>query len=556
MKMSSWVIKIFRDWRINLVLIFILLFGAAIVSRLISLQIVDHGLYKALAQGQQNTFRTIKGQRGDILFSEGETLATNAETKYVFVCPEEIEEKEKTAQKLSEIFSIDKEKIDSIVQKNSLFEKIKNSITEQEETLLKEHNLKGVYVGQSPQRNYPQKEMASSAVGFVGGSGIGQYGIEGFYNDILDGEENFSGVVFSGSADGSDIFLSLNYNVQFMAENFLKEAAESLNIEGGQIIVADPNSGQIIALADYPGFDPNHYSTIEDFNLFQNESVQELFEPGSTVKALTMAAGIDQGKVNSKTTYLDEGTVEASNHVIKNYNNRVFGKVTMTEVLEKSINTGIVFVEKELGHKAFLDYFDKFGFFSPTGIDFQGEVFSENKELKKGYEINFATASFGQGVKITPIQLVGAFSAIANGGKLVTPNLLDTTGKNKKEITETRLNSFDRVISSETASELTAMLVSVIENGYSKSAKIPGYYIAGKTGTSQVPYSSIGIDKRGYSEKTWQSAIGFFPAFDAQFIVFVKLDNPAAGTAEYSALPIFKKMTKHIIDYYAIPPDY
>ena len=296
-----------------------------------------------------------------------------------------------------------------------------------------------------------------------------------------------------------------------------------------------------------PDFSPNNYSEIRDVEIFQNPLTQKIFEPGSVFKPITMAGALNEQKLTPQTTYLDTGEVKIGGWKITNYDNRIWGQKTMTEVLEMSINTGAVFAEKQLGHQSFLEYVEKFGFFEKTGIDLQGEVFSENKEFKKGYEINFATASFGQGIEITPIQLARAFSAIANGGKLVTPYILE--GKPPQ-------NSETQVISQSTASQLTAMLVSVIENGFSKKAKIEGYFIAGKTGTSQMPWPALGVQRSGYSSKTWQSFIGFAPAFNPEFLILVKLDNPQRRTAEYSAMPIFRDLAKYIIDYWEIPPDY
>lgn len=545
-----------KNWRVNLVLIAILLCGAAIISRLVFIQILNHDLYKALANGQQNSFKSIKGQRGQIFFNKGEILATNVKAKYLFVCPEEIKNKEEAAQKISEILKIPREDIFLKLQKDSLFEKIKNILTPEEETALNEANLAGVYTGEAVLRNYPQKYMASRVVGFVGGEGAGQYGVEGFYEDVLRGKEDFVKPDPSKNVNGSDVFLTIDYNLQYMAEKLLLQAKDELAIEGGQIIAMDPNTGEILAMADFPGFDPNFYSETEDFDIFQNSSVQKLFEPGSTLKPITMAAALDLGKITPQTTYIDEGKLRISDYVIENYAGRIFGKISMTQVLEKSVNTGAVFAEKQIGGNKFLEYLDRFNFFDPTGIDIQGEAFSDNKELRRGFEINFATAAYGQGIEITPIQLVRAFAAIANGGSLVKPYIADKTvdADGEEKITKPKLS--DKIISSNTISKLTAMLVSVIENGFSKSVKIPGYYIAGKTGTAQIPWSALGENKKGYSNKTWQSFIGFFPAFNPKVVLFVKLDNPKANTAEYSAAPIFRQMAKYTINYLAIPPDY
>lgn len=390
--------------------------------------------------------------------------------------------------------------------------------------------------------SFPFGTMASNLTGFIGGEGIGQYGIEGYYDQEL--AEN-------------DLFLTVDYNAQFVSEQLLAEAGKNFNIESGQIVIMDPNSGRILALADYPGFDPNNYSKVADYSIFQNGAVQKLFEPGSTLKPITISAALDAGKINPQTSFDDTGRVKVDDYIIENYGGASYGESTMTQVLEKSINTGVVFAEKQIGHETFLNYLRNFGFFEPTEIDLQGEVYSENKQFQKVSDINFATAAFGQGIEITPIQLVRAVSAIANGGNLVKPYVAEKTINNYGNIEEKKPEiSSQKVISPQTASQVTAMLVSAVENGFSKTAQIPGYYIAGKTGTAQVPWSALGIDKRGYSEKTWQSFIGYFPAFNPKFIILVKLDNPKANTAEYSAAPIFKQMAQYLINYYSIPPDH
>lgn len=553
-----WRNRVFKNWRINFVFFLILLFSAAIIGRLISIQIIQHDLYKALAHGQQNTFKPVKGERGQVFFKTGQILATNTVGNYVFVSPAEVEQKEKTAQALADILNMEKEAVLEKVNKDTLFEKLKDNLSEQETNALKNKEIQGAYVREANLRSYPYKETASKLIGFLGGKEAGQYGVEGFYNDILAGKEDFFD---SGSSlksyNGNDIFLTIDYNLQFMAEKLLKKAGEELSIEDGQIIVMDPNTGKVLAMAELGEFDPNNYFQIEDFNIFQNSATQKLFEPGSALKPITMAAALDQEKITPHTSYIDEGRVKIGKYVIENYNGRVFGKKTMTEVLEKSINTGAIFAERQVGHDAFLDYLDKFGLFDATGIDLQGEVYSKNKELKKGYEVNFATASFGQGIEITPIQLVRAFAVIANEGRLVRPHvaekIIDSEGEVRKISPEI---SKEQVVSIDTVSKLTAMLVSVIENGYASSAKIDGYYIAAKTGTAQVPWSALGINKKGYSEKTWQSFIGFFPAFNPKFVLLVKLDNPRTNTAEYSAVPVFRQMAKYMIGYYSIPPDY
>ena len=561
--------------RINLILILISLFGAAILGKLFFIQILNYEYWKALAQGQQKFFAQIQGERGEIFFQGRNkerhlyTLASNKNWELVYISPEEISARgqspEKTAQSLSQILNLDESLVlEKIKKSDSLYELLKSKLTQEEIELLKKLNLPGVYLGSEIVRYYPQETLASQVIGFLGGDNVGQYGVEGYYNDLLKGSEGFQegekaayGYLVKTTSvpvkRGSDLILTLDYNIQFVAEKLLKEAKENLEIESAQIIVGDPNTGKILALANFPNFDPNQYGKEENLEIFQNSAIQKLFEPGSVFKPITMAAALDTGAITPQTIYTDPGIIKIGGWPIYNYDQKTYpGEITMTEVLEKSINTGAVFAERQIPHQTFLDYIEKFGLFEPTGIDLEGEVFSTNLNLKKGYEVNFATASFGQGIEITPIQLFRAFSAISNGGKLIKPYLLESSSF--EDSSDEILG--EQIISQKTAAQLTTMLVSVVENGFGKLAKIPGYYIAGKTGTAQVPFSALKIDKSGYSEKTVQTFVGFAPAFNPRFLILVKLDSPKARTAEYSATPIFGELAKYIIDYYQIPPDY
>jgi cell division protein FtsI/penicillin-binding protein 2 len=484
----------------------------------------------------------------------------------VYVSPDEIKNPEETSGVLAGILNLDKNSILEKIKKDSFYELIKKKITKEELAGLKEANLPGVYLGQESGRYYPFGVFASQVVGFLGGNGKGQYGIEGYYDDILQGKEKNQelekgpgGYLTSKESfsfeKGADIVLTLDYNIQFMAEKLLQQAKGNLDIKEGEIIVIDPNSGKILALANFPSFNPNQYSEVSDLEMFQNSSIQKVFEPGSVFKPFTMASALDQGEITPRTTYVDKGFVEVGGHVISNYDGHVWGERTMNEVLERSINTGAVFAEQQLDHSVFLDYIKRFGIFEPTEIDLQGEVCSPNKEFKTGHEINFATASFGQGIEMTSLQLVRAMSVIANGGKLVKPYIVDKISENGK-ITQTQPQIQNpSVIQKSTASQVALMMVNVVEQGYGKEARIPGYYVAGKTGTAQVAWSALKIDKRGYSGKTIQSFVGFAPALDPQFLILVKLYDPKAKTAEYSAAPIFKELAKYIIDLRQIPPE-
>ncbi len=542
-----------KNWRINLIFFFFLALSAVIAYRLFSLQILKGDFYKALSQGLYVSFRDVPIERGEIFLKNGEPLAINIDSPFVFAAPKKMKNLEEAAGDLSRALKIDKDLLLKKLKESRSYLMIKERLTKEEVNALKKLNLEGVYLSEKKVRYYPQETMASQVVGFLGAQGRGQYGLEEFYNDILEKGEN------NRSAKGHDLILTIDYNIQFEAEKILKEAKDKFGIESGQIVVIDPNSGRIIALAHFPNFNPNGYKKYakeKNLSIFKNSVTQELFEPGSVFKSITMAGALNEGKITPQTTYHDPGVISIGGYKIYNYEKRRYpGKLTMTNVLEKSINSGAVFAERKLGNNSFLKYIERFGFFHPTGIDLP-EVYSQNRVIKRGREINFATASFGQGIEMTPIQLIRAYCAIANGGKLVRPHIVDSIIENGKVVKKEQPEISSPIISSKTSHQLAAMLVSVVKNGFAKGAGINGYYIAGKTGTAQVAFSNLGIKKSGYSTKTIQTFVGFAPAFSPRFLALVKLDNPKTRSSEYSAVPTFRKLAEYIIHYWQMPPDY
>jgi stage V sporulation protein D (sporulation-specific penicillin-binding protein) len=555
-----------KHWRANTILLVFCLIGAAMIGRLFYLQIIQGDYWKALARGQQTFHSETWAPRGEIYLSDNEgnlhPLAINRSWEFAYVDPREIHRKEENieeiSEKISEILNLDQEWVLSrISRKESMYEKIKDRLTPQEIDSLRESLIPGLYIKEEDIRYYPQNKLAAHVVGFVGGQGDGQYGIEGYYNDVLKGEKalqegetsprgNFIKRALNMPQKSDDIVLTIDYNIQFMAEKILKESQESLDFEGATIIVGDPYTGRILALVNWPDFDPNSYSQEKDFRAFKNSAVQAVFEPGSIFKPFTLAIALEEGKITPQTKYQDQGFVQIGGYTLRNYAQRVWGQQTMTEVLEKSINTGAVYAQKLVSNDVFMEYFEKLELFQPTGIELQGEAFSQNLSFKEGYEVNFANASYGQGIALNSMQIFKAFSALANGGRIHDPFIVER----EQLISEGR-----KVFSPLTSSQITSMMISVTENGFAKTARVPGYYVAGKTGTAQVSWSSLGINKRGYSDKTIQSFIGYAPAFDPAFVILVKLDNPKARTAEYSAAPIFSNLAKYILDYYQIMPE-
>ena len=518
------------NWRHFSFLFLLFIFFLIFSWRLYNFQVKNGTFYKALAQGIYFSESFIFTLRGKILFRGGEEMATNAFLPFVWLNPKEIREKEETAKKLSLILKIPEDFIKEALQKKTNFFILKRKLLPFEVKSIQELSLEGVYIDKEHTRFYPEGKISSKILGFVNQDGKGQYGLEEFFDEKL--------------REGKDIVTTLDFKLQRKAEEILEKAKEKLSIESGQIIVINPKNGEILALADFPNFDPNFYLNEKNLDIFQNSATQKFFEPGSTFKPITMAAAIEEKKISPESIFVDKGFVKIGGWTIRNFENKVWGERTMTDVLSFSINTGAVFVQRQLGNELFFNYLEKFGFFEKTGVELPESV-SENSEFKKGYDINFATASFGQGIQITPLQLVRGISAIANGGKLVKLSIVLGEKSSEKEI-----------ISYQTSKTLTEMLVKAVEEGYGKRAKIPGYFIAGKTGTSQIPYVNLGINKKGYSDETWQSFIGWLPAFDPQFLFLVKLDRPKSISAGYSTTGFAKELIEFLINYYQIPPDY
>ncbi|MCX6722020.1 MAG: penicillin-binding protein 2 [Candidatus Staskawiczbacteria bacterium] len=564
------------NWRIGFILFVIIAFGAAIIGRLFFLQILERKLYEAQALGQQTAFNSVVGSRGQIFCENSQetkgaqgsgeikSLAINKDSWAISASIKDIPDKDAFADLLSKSIGQSKEQILSELSSKDSYVVLKKSLSSKELDKIKALNLKGLSWQNAPERFYPQGGMASQDLGFLGGAGSGQYGIEGYYEDILKGKsgiqekgKGLKSILSDGdqiSLDGSDIYLTIDYNIQFQAENLLRQEQKKNDIDSGQIIVIKPDTGRILALANFPDFDPNQYSKENDLDIFQNSATQKLFEPGSIMKPFTMAAAINEGKITPDTTYVDTGILSFGTKSIHNFANEVYGKQTMTQVLENSINTGAVFAEQQISHKMFFDYIDKFGFTSKTGVDLQGEVYSQNSNLKNGNgpDMDYATVSFGQGIELTPMQIIKGFCAIANGGKLVRPYIVEKIVNGKDEV-YTRQKISEPIVSKQTLTQLNSMLINVVDKGFGGVAKIPGYYLAGKTGTAQVPL----VGGRGYDpDKTIQSFVGYGPAFNPQFLILVKLDDPKVSKSALSAVPIFKDLARYIINYWQIPPDY
>jgi cell division protein FtsI/penicillin-binding protein 2 len=547
---------------------------ALLIVRLYFIQVVSHDKWVAIAENQHNAFQELSADRGEIYIHDGEDrypLAVNREYQMVYASPKDVVEKDRAAVELSRILDVDAGTIkDKLDRPDDPFEIIKKRLNDEEVAQINELSLKGIGLLPEKYRYYPAGELASQIVGFASlgeKGGAGGYGIESSKEGILRGETGtvsqekdasgrwlpLSDRAVVSAKNGSSLLLTIDRVIQYETEKILKESIETYAADSATAIVMNPMTGDILSMASYPQFDPNNYSQAKDFSVFLNPAVSMSYEPGSVMKPITMAMGIEEGKVAPGSEYVDTGSVSEAGYVIHNSEDKVYGRSSMTKVLEQSINTGVIYVEKLIGNQVFNDYFSRFGFGKRTGIGLPAELAGSTKNLDNPRStIGFFTASFGQGVTATPIQMLDAYAVFANGGKLVKPRIIDRILHSDGYEEKIQPEIVRQVISAETSHTIGTMLRSVVVNGHGKRADVPGYLVVGKTGTAQVAKS----DAKGYEDGlSIGSFVGYAPLDDPQFVVLVKLDNPKkVEWAESSAAPTFGRIMKFLLEYAKIKP--
>lgn len=572
-------------WRIFSLIIIFLAAGAVILFRFFSLQLFQYGYYSVLAQDRHQLSQQLFAQRGEIFMQDLSIgrrsqqdisksyfpAAINKEFQQVFLVPKDIpeEKKEEISSQLSDLLGIDKETIlQRISKKDDPYEPLKSKLDDETAQKIRGMAIPGVELTSETWRYYPNNSLACHLLGFVGmkdNEKIGQYGVEGYYEDELKGKNGFmAGEKDTGgywipslkqrlepAENGSKLILTIDQNIQFRVEKELNYLTEKWQAESGAIIVMEPD-GAIRAMANWPVFNPNEYNQVEDIDVFLNPSVQETYEPGSAFKPITMAAGLDSGKIRPETIYYDSGQIAMKGGIIKNAGEKSYGEQTMTQVLEKSLNTGAVFVQQRIGEEIFKDYIQRFNFHRLSGIDLFGEITGNIANLFTGREVNLATISFGQGISVTPLSLLAAIGAIANQGKMAQPFIVEKIIRADGSEITIQPKVIIEPISEKAASDLTKMLVSVAENGFDKRAGVAGYNVAVKTGTAQIP----DLEKGGYSEEeTIHTFVGFAPAFNPKFAMLIKLDKPKGiRFASDSLSPSFSRLSEYLLNYFEIPP--
>ncbi|MCO6451011.1 MAG: penicillin-binding protein 2 [Caldilineales bacterium] len=419
-----------------------------------------------------------------------------------------------------------------------------------------------------PRRFYPEGELASQVLGFVNMDREGQYGLEGYYDEFLraplalkrephspngwdiENGAQLPDTLFLPSPVRRDLVLTLDRTIQHMAEVALIDAIREHKAQSGTVIVLEPHTSAVLAMASWPDFNPNTYNNVGNFNYYLNPAISALYEPGSVFKLITYAAALETHTITPSMKFLDEDKFVYGERTIKNWDGRGRGVITATEALAQSLNVTTAKIAVELGRNEFYKAVARFGFGQLTGIELQGEYAGLVKTPGKGewYPADLAINSFGQGISVTPLQMANAVAAIASGGVLHRVHLVQNIIDGNRLITIEQ-QPLSRAISKETADTLTRMMVRTVNE--TEEAYIEDYSIAGKSGTAEIPLPN------GYNdEQTIVSFGGFFPADDPQFVILVKLDRPKTSRwATQTAAPLFRTIALNLIDLYAIPPD-
>ena len=559
--------------RIRLISGAIVLCALVLIARLYFLQIVYSSAYKLRADHQYSSPSEGTFDRGSIFFEDKNGIQTSAATLksgfMLTINPKLIVTPEMVYKKLSAIFTLDHTVfIQKATKKNDTYEEIGHRLSVDQASSITALKLAGVSLYKEQWRFYPGATMAAQTIGFVGYKGdtlAGQYGLESYYEKTLERTtdnlyvnsfaqmfSDLGNAVASNGGEG-DVVTTIEPTVQSFLDNELVKVNKqySSTLTGG--IVIDPKTGEIFALGAYPTFDPNTYQTQKNGSAFANPLVENVYEMGSIVKALTMASGLDAGVVNASSTYNDTGSEVVDGKKISNYDGVARGVTNMQTVLNQSLNLGAAYVAGKLGNTLFTKYLLNFGLGQKSGIDLPNEAHGLVNNLNSPRQIEHATASYGQGIAISPIVMARALSALANGGVLVTPHVTKEIDYIDGRKNVTPVTAGLQVIKKTTADKITQMLVNVVDQALlNGTVKLSNYSIAAKTGTAQIANPTGGY----YPDRYLHSFFGYFPAYNPRFLVFMYTVYPkGVEYASHTLTAPFIDVAKFLINYYQIPPD-
>lgn len=564
-------------FRIRLLSGVIVFLGLCLITRLYYLQIAQADFYHDKAERQYVHTKSDLYSRGSILFTtkDGETLSAAAvQAGYLLAAnPSHVTDPNAFCDKLKPYLLIEQALcVERVSLEGRTYIELADRLTNAQSAEVEAFNLPGALLYRNQWRYYPGGSVAARSIGFVGftdadGSELrGKFGLERKYDDVLfrKREElsvdffaelfsNLGEFVYRKDEGGSgDIVTTLEPAVSRLLDTVLMKTNDQYHSKQTGAIIMDPKTGAIYAMNVVPSFDLNNRgeATIEEF---RNPLVEDVYEFGSTIKALTVAAGLDSGAITRSSTYYDSGSITLNEFTIRNYDGRGRGTVPMQEILNQSLNTGVAHIVTQMGKEKFRDYFTGYKLGSESGIDLPNETHGLINNLNSPRDVEYATASFGQGIALTPIATIRALATLGNGGRLVTPHLVDRIEYDDGTVKEVRYPEGEQVLSEKTSEEISRMLSIVVDDALrGGNVALPNHSIAAKTGTAQMA-----SDNGGYSEdKYLHSFFGYFPAFDPKFIIFMYTVEPkGVQYASETLTDPFMEITRFLINYYSIPPD-
>jgi cell division protein FtsI/penicillin-binding protein 2 len=549
-------------------LLFALFAGAShvLAGRLAYGQTVGRAELLARATDQVRSDLVVAAKRGVIRDRNGAILATTVELRSLYALPSRIpkDERPHVAQQLGVLLGRDATPILASLDSGAEWLYVQRWLPEETANAIAALRIPGLGFQNEPKRLYPNDAIGASVLGFVNDAGVGVNGVEGYYDTVLRGTDGRL-VVERDPADrdlavglreaiapqnGADLTLTIDLVAQTAAERELAAAMKKEHATSGSILVVDPSDGSIRALASAPTYDPAAVR-LADPEALRDRAIAWPYEPGSTMKAMTIAAALNEHVVKPTDWYNDVGYTIVGGRKLNNALGKAYGPTTVTQILERSLNAGAAWVGQKVGAQRLADYFQRFGFGRPTGVDLAGEVSGTVRPLAEWYPVDVGTASFGQGVSVSPLQLVMAYAALANGGTLFRPYVV-TSRRDADGEHRTAPVAVDHVVTAETAATLRGMLLSTVDNGLAHNAAIAGFSVAGKTGTAQ-----IASPDGSYVDDLYVSSFaGFFPADDPKYVVLVVLEKPDSrllGTV--TATDAFKGVAQDILRYARIQPD-
>ena len=551
--------------RLGFLAVLLVLVCLVMLGQLVRIQVLSYAELSAAGDEVRVRQSDLTPMRGQVLDRNGHMLVGNLVQYDISAAPDLVGDLDKTVTTLASDLDLDTDELSQTLSSDLVWVSIRRGVSKEIGEQVAAREMAGIMVDPVWRRTYPEGALAAHILGFVNAENQGYYGVEGYYDGDLRGQagtrvyqrDPWNQIIPLGLADdeppqpGMDLVLTIDRTVQALVEEELGLALEETGAKSGVIIVMDPRSGAILALAAAPVYDPNRYWEVRDTRLFVNPAINSQYEPGSVFKVLTTAVALESGLVSPDTVFYDEGQIEVGGQVIRNATRQAYGYVTMTEVLIHSLNVEMAKISSMLGPERFYQGLRAFGIGHRTGADLEGEVIGELRAPGdwRWHESDLATNSFGQGLAVTPLQMIVAVAAIANDGVLMKPFVVAEKVYDAGHSERAQPAPIDWAVSPETAHLVAEMMAQTVEQGIER-AKVPGYRVAGKSGTAQLP-TPYGYDE----QKTIASFVGFAPVEDPQVIVLVLLDEPTSSEwGAHTAAPAFSRLARRLFVLLEIPP--